>query len=307
MESYHIPVLYKEVLDNLVINPDGVYVDGTLGGGGHSQGILEKLSDKGRLISIDQDAAAIEFAKKRLEPYGNKVKIFRDNFQNMDTAIYMAGYEKVDGILLDIGVSSKQLDDEDRGFSYRADVRLDMRMDNRNPLSAFEVVNEYSEEKLMKIMFEYGEERFARKIARFIVENREKKTIETTGELVDIIRRCVGSSDKHPAKRTFQAIRIEVNNELGVLENTIKKSIGLLKSGGRIAIISFHSLEDRIIKNMFNEYEKGCICPPKFPKCVCGIKPQLKVINRKPIIPGDIEVKDNKRSHSSKLRVAEKL
>lgn len=306
--EYHIPVLYYETIENLITDKNGVYLDCTLGGGGHSEGILKNISDKGMLISIDQDEQAIKFASKRLEPYKNRWKVYKDNFQNLDSVLYMAGKYQVDGILMDIGVSSTQLDDETRGFSYRFDTRLDMRMDKSSPLSAYEVVNEYPEEKLSKIIYEYGEERFARKIARFICEERDKKKIETTGELVEIIRRAyTGKTQKHPAKKTFQAIRIEVNKELEVLEVAIEKAVKCLKKGGRLAIITFHSLEDRIVKNKFKELEKGCTCPPELPVCICGKKPQVKVLTKKPICAGENELEYNNRAHSAKLRIVEKI
>ncbi|MGL4402310.1 MAG: 16S rRNA (cytosine(1402)-N(4))-methyltransferase RsmH [Fusobacteriaceae bacterium] len=306
-DEYHIPVLYYETLDNLVVNPDGVYVDCTLGGGGHSEGILKRLSPKGVLISIDQDDQAIEHAKKRLGGYPNW-KVFKSNFESMETVIYMAGYDKVDGILMDIGVSSTQLDDPERGFSYRFDTRLDMRMNSSAKISAYEVVNEYSEGELSRIIYEYGEDRFARKIARYIVASRSEKPIETTGDLVAIIKRAYPArAEKHPAKKTFQAIRIEVNRELEVLETAINKGLSCLKPEGRLAIITFHSLEDRMVKTMFKEFCTGCICPPRLPICMCNNKPKAKPITRKPIIPSQDELKYNKRAHSSKLRVIEKV
>ncbi|MGX6590653.1 16S rRNA (cytosine(1402)-N(4))-methyltransferase RsmH [Cetobacterium ceti] len=308
ISEYHIPVLYYETLENLVVDKNGVYVDCTLGGGGHSEGILKSLDKKGTLISIDQDQQAIDFAKKRLEKYGNKWKVFKNNFENVDTVIYMAGYDKVDGILMDIGVSSTQLDDPERGFSYRYDTKLDMRMNRSNPISAYEVVNEYSEEDLARVIYTYGEERHSRKIARIICERRVEKPIETTGELVDIIKRAYpGRAEKHPAKKTFQAIRIEVNRELEVLETAITKAFNSLKKGGRLGIITFHSLEDRLVKNMFRDLCTGCKCPPELPICVCNEKPKGKLVTRKPIGPNAEELKFNNRAHSSKLRVIEKL
>lgn len=306
--DYHIPVLYKETLDNLVLNPDGVYVDCTLGGGGHSEGILTRLSDKGRLICIDQDQMAIDYAKERLKKYEGKFVIFKENFKNLDTVIYLAGYDKVDGILLDIGVSSKQLDDGERGFSYKYSARLDMRMDKNQSLSAYEVINEYSEEALVKIIFEYGEERYARKIAKWIVEDRVKKPIETTEELASLLIRAIpGKNKKHPAKRTFQAIRIEVNKELDVLKEAIDKGVKMLKPKGRIGIITFHSLEDRIVKNHFRSLSIDCICPSEIPVCRCTHEASVKLITKKPIEPSKDELGDNKRAHSSKLRVCERL
>ena len=306
--DYHIPVLYYEALDNLVINPDGIYIDCTLGGGSHSEGILERLSDKGLLISIDQDTNAIEYSKKRLEKFGSKWKVFKGNFENIDTIAYMAGVDKVDGILMDIGVSSKQLDDPKRGFSYRYDVKLDMRMNIEQKISAYDVVNTYSEEQLSKIIFEYGEERYARKIAKLIVEERKSFPIEKTSDLIALIKRAYPErSSKHPAKKTFQAIRIEVNRELEVLENAISKAVELLKVGGRLAIITFHSLEDRIVKNKFKDLATACKCPKDIPICVCGGVKKFEIITKKPIIPVDDELKNNNRAHSSKLRILERI
>lgn len=305
--SYHIPVLFNECIDNLILNKNGIYLDCTLGGGGHSEGILEKISDNGKLISIDQDIMAIDFAKKRLEKYKNW-KVFQNNFENLDVVLYMAGIDKVDGILMDIGVSSTQLDDPARGFSYRYDTPLDMRMNQDSDLSAYDVVNKYSESELSKIIFEYGEERFARKIAKLIVEEREKNPIKTTGELVSIIRKAYPSrSQKHPAKKTFQAIRIEVNKELEVLDTAITKAVDVLKVGGRLGIITFHSLEDRIVKNKFKKLATKCTCPPELPICVCNGKAKVKIITKKPIVPQNDEVGENNRAHSSKLRIVERI
>ena len=306
--DYHIPVLYYETLDNLVKNPDGVYIDCTLGGGSHSEGILERLSDKGLLISIDQDTNAIEYSKKRLEKFGSKWKVFKGNFENIDTIAYMAGVDKVDGILMDIGVSSKQLDDPKRGFSYRYDVKLDMRMNTEQKISAYDVVNTYSEEQLSKIIFEYGEERHARKIAKLIVEERKSSPIEKTSDLIALIKRAYPErASKHPAKKTFQAIRIEVNRELEVLENAMSKAVELLKVGGRLAIITFHSLEDRIVKNKFKDLATACKCPKDIPICMCGGVKKFEIITKKPIIPIDDELKNNNRAHSSKLRILERI
>lgn len=308
VSEYHIPVLYRECIDNLVLNKDGVYLDCTLGGGGHSEGILKELSEKGHLISIDQDQQAIDFAKKRLEKYGKKWEVFKNNFENLDMVLYMAGYDKIDGILMDIGVSSTQLDDPERGFSYRYDAKLDMRMNRSNPLSAYEVVNEYPEEKLSKIIFEYGEERNAKKIAKLICEERSRKKIETTGELVTLIKRAYPErAQKHPAKKTFQAIRIEVNRELEVLEKAIDKAVDSLKIGGRLGIITFHSLEDRLVKTKFKDLATACKCPPGLPICVCGGKAKVKLITKKPIVPEGEEIEFNNRAHSSKLRVVERI
>ena len=306
--DYHIPVLYYETLDNLVKNPDGIYIDCTLGGGSHSEGILERLSDKGLLISIDQDINAIEYSKKRLEKFGSKWKVFKGNFENIDTIAYMAGVDKVDGILMDIGVSSKQLDDPDRGFSYRYDAKLDMRMNTDQKISAYDIVNTYSEEQLSKIIFEYGEERHARKIAKLIVEERKSSPIEKTSDLIALIKRAYPErASKHPAKKTFQAIRIEVNRELEVLENAMSKAVELLKVGGRLAIITFHSLEDRIVKNKFKDLATACKCPKDIPICVCGGVKKFEIITKKPIIPIDDELKNNNRAHSSKLRILERI
>ena len=306
--DYHTPVLYYETLNNLVINPNGIYIDCTLGGGSHSEGILEKLSNKGLLISIDQDSTAIEYSKKRLEKFGSKWKVFKGNFENIDTIAYMAGVDKVDGILMDIGVSSKQLDDPDRGFSYRYDVKLDMRMNTEQKISAYDVVNTYTEEQLSKIIFEYGEERYAKKIAKLIVEQRKSSTIEKTSDLITLIKRAYPErASKHPAKKTFQAIRIEVNRELEVLENAISKSAELLKVGGRLAIITFHSLEDRIVKNKFKDLATACKCPKDIPICVCDGVKKFEIITKKPIIPIDDELKNNNRAHSSKLRILERI
>jgi 16S rRNA (cytosine1402-N4)-methyltransferase len=307
-DKYHIPVLYDETIQNLITDKNGVYVDCTLGGGGHSEGILLNLEENGRLISIDQDINAINFAKERLKIFNGKYQIFQDNFKNIDTVVYMAGYDKVDGILMDIGVSSKQLDDADRGFSYKYNAKLDMRMDQSQELSAYEVVNEYSEEELSRIIYEYGEERRARRIAAEIVRERAIKPIETTDELVGVIKKVIKEkTKKHPAKKVFQAIRIEVNKELEVLEQTIDKAISLLKPGGRLAIITFHSLEDRIVKEKFRELSKDCVCPPEIPICMCNHKASVKLITRKPIAPSKEEMKTNRRAHSSKLRVCERI
>ncbi|TDT71564.1 16S rRNA (cytosine1402-N4)-methyltransferase [Hypnocyclicus thermotrophus] len=307
-DKYHIPVLYDETIQNLITNKNGVYVDCTLGGGGHSEGILLNLEEKGKLISIDQDINAIKFAKERLEIFNGRYQIFQDNFKNIDTVVYMAGYDKVDGILMDIGVSSKQLDDATRGFSYKYNAKLDMRMDQSQELSAYEVVNEYPEEELSRIIYKYGEERRARRIAAEIVRARTIKPIETTDELVGIIKKIIKEkTKKHPAKKVFQAIRIEVNKELEVLEQTIDKAISLLKPGGRLAIITFHSLEDRIVKEKFRKLSKECICPPEIPICVCNHKASIKLITRKPIAPSKEEMKTNRRAHSSKLRVCERI
>lgn len=306
--DYHIPVLYYETLDNLIKNPNGVYIDCTLGGGSHSEGILERLSDKGLLISIDQDINAIEYSKKRLEKYGAKWKVFKGNFETIDTIAYMAGVDKVDGILMDIGVSSKQLDDPERGFSYRYDVKLDMRMNTEQKISAYDIVNNYSEEDLSRIIFEYGEERHAKKIARLIVDERKKEPIEMTSQLINIIKRAYPErAAKHPAKKTFQAIRIEVNRELEVLDKAMEKAVNLLKVGGRLAIITFHSLEDRAVKNKFKDLSTACKCPKDIPICMCGGIKKFENITKKPIVPIDEELEKNNRAHSSKLRILERI
>lgn len=311
MEFKHISVLFSETIDNLNIKKDGIYVDGTLGGGGHSYGICEKLGKKGRLIGIDQDESAIKAAGERLSKFGKIVTIVRDNYSNMGKVLTDLGIDKVDGILLDIGVSSHQLDTPERGFSYMEDAPLDMRMDNRNDFTAEKLVNEYTVEEISRVIREYGEEKFAWNIAKNIVRNREIKPIKTTGDLIEIIDRSIPGKAKagkgHPAKRTFQALRIEVNKELDVLSDSIDEMIEMLKPGGRLCIITFHSLEDRIVKNKFKENEDPCICPKNFPQCVCGRVSRGKVIGRKPVIPSDEEIMENKRSKSSKLRTFERM
>lgn len=302
--EYHIPVLYEEVLENLIEDKDLVYLDCTLGGGGHSEGILKNSTKNSILIAIDQDESAINFAKIRLKEYGNKVKIYKNNFENLDLVTYLAGYEKVDRILMDIGVSSKQLDDGNRGFSYNKDARLDMRMDNSQLLSAYEVVNEYSEKELADIIYKYGEEPFSRKIAKFIVEERKNKKIETTTELSEIVIKAIGKSMKrHPAKRTFQALRIFVNRELDVLEKALDKAINILNDGGKLAVITFHSLEDRIVKNKFKEFQNPCVCSEELPVCMCEKKKLGKILTKKPITSKKDEIEKNNRAHSAKLRI----
>ena len=305
--DYHKPVLFDEVIENIVTNKEGVYLDCTLGGAGHTQGILENTSEKGVVIAIDQDDDAIEFAGKKLENYKERIKIFKDNFKNLDTVLYMAGYEKVSGILMDIGVSSYQLDDPERGFSYKYEAKLDMRMNKNAKISAYEVINEFSEQEIADILYKYGEEPKSRRIARKITEARKEKKIETTTELADIVIRAIGKSMKrHPAKRTFQAVRMYVNQELEVLEEALEKAVELLEDRGRLLVITFHSLEDRIVKNKFREFEKPCKCPPDIPICVCGKESLGKVITKKPIVAGESELKDNSRAHSAKLRVFER-
>ncbi|HCE74976.1 MAG TPA: 16S rRNA (cytosine(1402)-N(4))-methyltransferase [Lachnospiraceae bacterium] len=310
MEFQHKPVMLNEVIDSLKIRPEGTYVDGTLGGAGHSSQIARRLSGEGRLFGFDQDAAAIEAAAKRLEPYKDRVSIIRSNYSEMRERLSELGVRSADGILLDLGVSSYQLDDAQRGFSYRADAPLDMRMDQRQKLSAREVVNGYSIGELTRVIREYGEERFARNIAKHITAEREKKPIETTGELISIIKAAIPAKARegggHPAKRTFQAIRIEVNRELDVLSDSLDGMIDLLADGGRICVITFHSLEDRIVKEVFRRNENPCTCPPEFPVCVCGKKSKGHVITRKPIIPSVEETEENPRSKSAKLRVFER-
>jgi len=307
-KAYHIPVLYREVLDYLVTNRSGTYLDCTLGGGGHAEGILRRLSSDGRLIAIDQDDRALAIARERLSPFGDRVTIFKNNFENLDVVLYGAGCDALDGILLDIGVSSGQLDEGDRGFSYKEDVPLDMRMDRENPQTAADIVNNYKEEDLTRILFDYGEEAHARKIARYIVSGRQEKKIGTTTDLVTLIKKaCPGKTRKHPARKTFQALRIEVNRELEVLEKALRKGLAFLKPGGRLAVISFHSLEDRIVKNCFKEFATGCTCPPELPVCVCGKKPAARILTKKPLVPSEEELSENHRAHSAKLRVVEKL
>ena len=308
MEFHHISVLLNECIDNLNITPDGIYVDGTMGGGGHSLEIAKRLTT-GRLICIDQDPNAHEAAGKRLAEYKDRITFVRDNFGNIANILDSLGIEKIDGMLLDIGVSSHQLDEAERGFSYQQDAPLDMRMNPDRPFSAYDVVNGYDEDELDRVIFTYGEERWARRIAQFIVKEREAKPIETTGELVDIIKKAVPKGARkdgpHPAKRTFQAIRIEVNGELEVLQRAIDDVAARLAFGGRLCIITFHSLEDRIVKEAFRKQENPCICPPQFPVCVCGKKPLGRVITRKPILPSKEELEENPRSRSAKLRVLE--
>ena len=311
MEFSHIPVLFDEVIENLNIKEDGIYFDGTLGGGGHSEGILKKLGPAGRLIATDQDRDAIESTKARLESYSDKLTIVKSNFVNIDTVLKDLGVDKVDGILLDLGVSSYQFDNAERGFSYRNDAPLDMRMDRDTGITAADVVNDYSEEELTRIIREYGEEPFAGRIARGIVRAREQGRIETTFQLNDIIKDALPAKVKnkkgHPAKQTYQAIRIELNHELEVLSGALDKMIDLLLPGGRLCIITFHSLEDRMVKNKFREAMNPCICPPDFPVCVCGRKSKGKVVTRKPIVARDSELEENSRAKSAKLRVFERM
>ena len=311
MEFQHSPVMPEEVIRELNIRPDGIYVDGTLGGGGHSGLIAGCLSEKGRLIGIDQDEDAIRAATERLACYGDKVTIVRSNYSGMASVLKELSVPAVDGILLDLGVSSYQLDQAERGFAYREDAPLDMRMDRRQKLTAADVVNTYSEQDLSRLIHQYGEDRFARNIAKHIVKARQSAPLETTGELVEIIKAAIPARVRakggHPAKRTFQAIRIEVNHELDVLEDTLEEMVGLLNDGGRLAVITFHSLEDRIVKKIFRKCEDPCICPPEFPVCTCGRVSMGRVVTRKPILPGDEELESNSRSKSAKLRVFERI
>lgn len=310
MKFKHKSVLLYETVDQLNIKPDGIYVDGTLGGGGHSYEIASRLSDKGRLIGIDQDEDAIKAAGERLKPFMDRVTIVRNNYCNMDKVLDELSIDKVDGIMLDLGVSSYQLDTAERGFTYNVDAKLDMRMDQRQEVTARDIVNDYSEYDLYRIIRDYGEDRFAKNIAKHIVAARQKKPIETTFELNEIIKAAipmkVRATGGHPSKRTYQAIRIELNRELEVLENSIDMMIDRLNKGGRLCIITFHSLEDRIVKVRYKNNENPCTCPPSFPTCVCGKKSKGKVITRKPIIPSEEELEENSRSKSSKLRVFER-
>ena len=309
-EFFHISVLLKECLEGLDIKPDGIYVDGTLGGAGHSSQIAARLTT-GKLIGIDRDPIALKAAGERLAPFGDRVTLVHSNFCEIAQVLKDLEIEGVDGILLDLGVSSPQLDDGSRGFSYMADAPLDMRMNNEDTLSAYDVVNSWSYEELKRILYDYGEERYAPKIASAICSRREQKPIETTLELVDIIRGAMPAAalreKQHPAKRSFQAIRIAVNDELGSVEKVMKDAVPCLNEGGRLAVITFHSLEDRIVKNAMADAAKGCTCPPSFPVCVCGKKPQVKLISRKPIVSGDEELERNPRARSAKLRICEKL
>lgn len=308
MEFKHIPVLLNETIENLHINPEGIYVDGTLGGAGHSFYIAKKISPKGQLIGIDRDLEAIAAAKQKLAEFKN-IKYVNDNHDNIKNILSSLGIEKVDGILLDLGVSSYQLDEGERGFSYMQDAKLDMRMDKNQTLTAEYVVNNYKEEELAKIIYEYGEEKFSRKIARNICEYRKQEKIDTTKKLVDIIEKSVpklGKGQGHPAKRTFQAIRIEVNDEIEPLYNTIVNGVDSLKSGGRLCVITFHSLEDRAVKNAFVNCEGKCTCPKDLPYCVCNKQEKGKIITKKPILPTKEEMENNSRSKSAKLRVFER-
>ena len=309
MEFAHQSVLLNECIDALAIKPDGIYLDGTLGGAGHSLQICRNLTT-GRLIGVDRDLVALEAAKKRLYRHAKKVTLVHDNFENVGAILTALGLDRIDGMLFDLGVSSPQLDDASRGFSYMQDAPLDMRMDLEAPLTAYEIVNTWSGDELRRILFEYGEERYAPAIARAIVRARETRPVETTLELVDIIKSAMPPAalreKQHPAKRSFQAIRIAVNGELDALPPMLRAAVEGLNPGGRLAVITFHSLEDRIVKRTLQDMARGCTCPPNFPVCVCGKKPKVKIITRKPIVSGEEELAENPRARSAKLRVAEK-
>ena len=310
MEFEHKSVLLDETINGLNIRPDGIYVDGTLGGGGHAYEVCTRLGTKGSIIGIDQDAAAIEAAGARLKDFGEKVTIVRSNYCDMKSRLHELGIDKVDGIILDLGVSSYQLDTAERGFSYREDAPLDMRMDTRQKMTARDIVNDYSEMDLYRVIRDYGEDKFAKNIAKHICLARAKKPIHTTGELTEIIKRAIPmkirATGGHPAKRTFQALRIELNHELDVLRDSLDGMIEFLNDGGRICVITFHSLEDRIVKTIFRRNENPCTCPKNFPVCVCGNESRGKVITRKPILPSEEELEENSRSQSAKLRVFER-
>ena len=309
MEFKHKSVLLNETIDGLNIKPDGIYVDGTLGGGGHAYEVCRRLGEKGSIVGIDQDAAAIEAASARLKDFGEKVTIVRSNYCDMKSKLHELGIDKVDGIVLDLGVSSYQLDTAERGFSYREDAPLDMRMDTRQKMTARDIVNDYTEADLYRVIRDYGEDKFAKNIAKHIVQARAVKPVETTAELSEIIRASIPmkfqKKSGHPAKRTFQAIRIELNRELDVLRDSLDDMIDLLNPGGRLCIITFHSLEDRIVKSAFRKNENPCTCPPDFPVCVCGKKSKGSIIPKKPILPSEEELEYNSRSKSAKLRIFE--
>ena len=311
MEFNHTSVLLNESIEGLNIKPEGIYVDGTLGGAGHASVVAGRLTGKGRLIGIDQDEAAIEAAAARLEPFKEHVTIIRDNYRNTPAVLRQLQIDRIDGMLLDLGVSSYQLDNEERGFSYRYDTPLDMRMDQRSSFSAKEIINEYSEMELFRVIRDYGEDKFAKNIARHIVAARKQKPIETTGELNEIIKAAIPAKMRaeggHPSKRTFQAIRIECNHELEVLKDSLNELIDLLNPGGRLCIITFHSLEDRIVKTAFRQVANPCTCPPNFPVCVCGKVSKGTVITGKPILPSEEEMELNSRAKSAKLRIFEKF
>ena len=306
MKFEHIPVIATETIENLNIKPDGVYLDLTLGKGGHSKMILERLSDKGTLIALDQDKEAIEAAKENLKDFSNVIFV-NSNFEKIDQVLRDLGFDYIDGALMDIGVSSYQIDNADRGFSYMKDGPLDMRMNQENELTAEIIVNEYSQDELEKLFFEYGEEKFSRLIAKNIIKAREDYRIDTTFKLKDIVTKSIKSNEAHPEKRVFQALRIEVNRELDVLKDTIDKVVDHLNKDGRLAIITFHSLEDRIVKNKFKDLATDCICPPEFPVCVCNHKAKVKIITRKPITASKKELKENSRAKPAKLRVCQRI
>ena len=310
MEFKHYSVLLEETIENLHIKPDGIYMDGTLGGAGHAFHVCERLSENGRFYGIDQDGDAIEAASKRLAPFGDMVTVIRSNYLHARERLAEIGVDHVDGIVLDLGVSSYQLDTIERGFSYKYDTRLDMRMDDRQTLSAMEIINEYPEMELFRIIRDYGEDQFAKNIAKHIVKARAEAPIETTGQLNEIIKAAIPAKMRmngHPSKKTFQAIRIECNHELDVLKESLEGFIDMLNPGGRLCIITFHSLEDRIVKSAFKKAENPCVCPPSFPVCTCGQVSKGRVISKKPILPSDTELEENSRSKSAKLRVFERL
>lgn len=306
MKFEHTPVLYRETIENLNIKPDGIYADLTLGKGGHSNMILEKLSDKGLLIGIDQDTAAIKAASENLKNYDNKV-FFNTNFENIGKVLTEAGFNKIDGALMDIGVSSYQIDNPERGFSYMHDGPLDMRMNRQNELTAEKIINEYSQDELSRIFFDYGEERFSKAIARNIVKARTNERINTTFKLRNIVMKSAKFSEAHPEKRVFQALRIEVNRELDVLTNAIDTIIDFIDKDGRLAIITFHSLEDRIVKNKFKDLATDCVCPPEIPVCVCNHKAKVRIITKKPITAKKDELRENSRAKPAKLRVCQRI
>ena len=311
MEFHHIPVLLNQTVDNMAIKPSGIYVDCTLGGGGHSKAVISKLGPEGVLIGIDQDVSAVEAASQALGEHSARFEAVHSSFGKITEILHGFGIEEIDGVLFDLGVSSYQLDTKERGFSYKLDAPLDMRMDKTNGLTAGYLVNNLGEAELADIIWRYGEERWAKRIAQFIVERREEEPIKTTGQLVEVIKAAVPAGARregpHPAKRTFQALRIEVNNELNVLKTTLVKAVQLLKQGGRIAVITFHSLEDRIVKEQFRMMAKGCECPPGFPVCICGKKPLIHIVTKRPIVPAAQEININPRARSAKLRIGEKL
>ncbi len=310
MEFHHITVLLRETVEALAVRPDGVYIDGTVGGGGHSEQIARRLTS-GRLIGLDQDETALRAARDRLAPWAGRVTLLHRNFRELGAALAELGVDTVDGMVFDLGVSSPQLDDGARGFSYLTDAPLDMRMDASARLTAWEAVNRWSEERLRRVLYDYGEERYAPRIAAAVARRREKAPIDTTLELVDVVKRAMPPQalreKQHPAKRTFQALRIAVNDELSALETLMGEVVELLRPGGRLAVITFHSLEDRIVKSAMQEAARGCVCPPDFPVCVCGRRPKLKILTKKPVLPSEEEMEQNPRARSAKLRAAERI